>query len=153
MPDYRMSHSLRQESPLLATHLRSHLLSFLAPLLRTLDQQLDRRLVTTFVLTIQAIELTWRYSKSELAIESPRVWTWERRAKLLWMLTLAYAFLLSLLDTALSELRNRLLRAWCHRTGKRSREIAAPLYRLRSALSRLWQTYPGSPTAPSLSSG
>ena len=28
-----------------------------------------------------------------------------------------------------------------HRTGKRSREVAAPLYRLRSALSRLWQAY------------
>jgi len=39
----------------------------------------------------------WRYSKSELAMESPRVWIWERREKLLLIVTLVYAFLLSLL--------------------------------------------------------
>jgi hypothetical protein len=33
------------------------------------------------------IECAWRYSKSELAMESPRVWTWERREKLLLMVT------------------------------------------------------------------
>ncbi|NTV99832.1 MAG: transposase [Oscillochloris sp.] len=43
------------------------------------------------------IEQTWRYTKSELAFESPRVWTWERREKLLLMATLVYAFLLSAL--------------------------------------------------------
>jgi hypothetical protein len=46
------------------------------------------------------IECAWRYSKSELAMESPRVWTWERREKLLLMVTLVYAFLLSLLASA-----------------------------------------------------
>lgn len=75
------------------------------------------------------IECAWRYSKSELAMESPRVWTWERREKLLLMVTLVYAFLLSLLASAWEELRSWLLRTWCHRTGKRSREVAAPLYR------------------------
>ncbi len=99
------------------------------------------------------IECAWRYSKSELAMESPRVWTWERREKLLLMVTLVYAFLLSLLASEWEELRNWLLRVWCHRTGKRSREVAAPLYRLRSALSRLWQAYLSSPATLRLNSG
>lgn len=88
------------------------------------------------------IEMTFRFTKSELAMESPRVYTWERRMKLLFMVTLAYAFLLSLLDGTLSLLREWLLRNYCHRTGKRGRETPAPLYRLRAALSRLWQTFP-----------
>lgn len=99
------------------------------------------------------IEVTWRYSKSELAMESPRLWTWERREKLLLMATLVYAFLLSLLDPALQPLRAWLLRFWCHRTGKRSRQTPAPLYRLRSALSRLWQKFLPSPLTQSLSLG
>jgi hypothetical protein len=87
------------------------------------------------------IELSWRYGKSELAMESPRLWSWERRQKLLLLATLAYAFLLSLLTPAHLTLRNWLLRYWCHRTGKRSRAVSTPLYRLRSALSRLWLAY------------
>lgn len=87
------------------------------------------------------IEMTWRYSKSELAFESPRLWTWERREKLLLLATLAYAFLLSLLVPAMNELRAHLLRYGCHRTGSRSQEAALPLYRLRSAISRLWLAY------------
>ncbi|HZS86003.1 MAG TPA: transposase [Chloroflexota bacterium] len=88
------------------------------------------------------IELVWRYGKSELALESPRLWSWERRHKLLLIVTLAYAFLLSLLSTTDSLLRRQLLRHWCHRTGKRSQETLTPLYRLRSALSRLWLSHP-----------
>ena len=88
------------------------------------------------------IELVWRYGKSELAMESPRVWEWEVRLKLLLLATLAYAFLLHLLASSFDELRTLVLRNWCHRTGKRYEEVAAPLYRLRSALSRLWQTAP-----------
>jgi hypothetical protein len=87
------------------------------------------------------VETTWRYGKSELAMESPRVWTWERREKLLLMATLVYAFLLSLLDPAMEEVRHWLLRCWCHRTGKRSRDAPTPLYRLRSALGCLWQEH------------
>jgi hypothetical protein len=54
------------------------------------------------------IEMSWRYSKSEL----------------------------------LEALREAVLRSGCHWTGKRGRPGAAPLYRLRSALSRLWQAAP-----------
>ncbi len=88
------------------------------------------------------IETAWRYNKSELALESPRVWAWENRLKLLLIVALAYAFLLSLLEPALTQLREWLLQTGCHRTGKRSQEALTPLYRLRSALSRLWLTYP-----------
>jgi hypothetical protein len=99
------------------------------------------------------IEQTWRYNKSELACESPRVWTWERRETFLLMLTLVYAFLLSLLARSFDELREVCLRWGCHRTGKRSRLVAAPLYRLRAALSRLLGVHPGTPLMPSLNPG
>ena len=56
------------------------------------------------------VEMAWRYSKSELAMESPRLWFWENRLGLLLMVTLAYAFLLSLLDPARQGLRQWLLR-------------------------------------------
>lgn len=88
------------------------------------------------------LEMVWRYGKSELAMESVRVWTWERRKKLLLLAALAYAFLVSLLDATYDLLRAWLLQQWCHRTGKRSRDTPTPLYRLRSALSRLWLAYP-----------
>jgi hypothetical protein len=61
------------------------------------------------------IEMTWRFSKSELAAASPRLWKWEPRLKLLLMVSLVYSFLLSLLDGSLSKLRDWLLRYWCHR--------------------------------------
>ena len=91
------------------------------------------------------IEMTYRYSKTELAMESPRLWCCERRLKLLFLATLAYAFLLSLLKLACPEVVEGLLRNWCHRTGERYRQFAIPFYRLRSALSRLWLTYRPSP--------
>lgn len=94
------------------------------------------------------LEMVWRFGKSELAMESVRVWTWERRKKLLLLATLAYAFLVSLLDPSCDLLRTWLLDHWCHRTGKRSRDAPTPLYRLRSALSRLWLAYPWSSHQP-----
>jgi hypothetical protein len=99
------------------------------------------------------IEMSYRYSKTELAMESPRLWCWERRLKLLFLATLAYAFLLSLLKSVCPQLVEQLLRYWCHRTGKRYRQFAIPLYRLRSALSRLWLTYRPSLTFPSQNLG
>lgn len=88
------------------------------------------------------IEQTWRYDKSELAFQSPRVWSWDVRLKLLALATLASAFLLHLLLPRYGPLRLWLLRHYCHRTGQRLRRIKAPLYRLRSALSRLWHQHP-----------
>jgi hypothetical protein len=92
------------------------------------------------------VEMTWRYSKTELTMKSPRLWFCHNRLKLLLMVTLAYAFLLSLLDSELQRLRKWLLRYWCHRTGKRSQGILAPLYHLRSALSYLWLDFPPPPS-------
>ena len=89
------------------------------------------------------VETAFRYSKTELAMESPRLWFWNNRLKLMLMVTLVCAFLLSLLSLP-EPARSSLLRSWCHRTGKRYREASIPLYRLRSALSRLWAAYPPS---------
>jgi hypothetical protein len=88
------------------------------------------------------IEMTFRFSKAELALESPRLWFWDNRFKLLMMVPLVYAFLLSLLAAPSLPW---LLRTWCHRTGQWGQDILAPLYRLRAALSRLWLTFPSSP--------
>lgn len=87
------------------------------------------------------VEVSIRYSKSELAFESPRLLSWQRRAKLLAIASLVQAFLFSLLDDCILPLRAWLLDHWCHRTGKRNRSTAAPLYRLRLALSQLWLAF------------
>lgn len=84
------------------------------------------------------IETSFRYEKSELALESPRIWAFENRLKLLGIVTLVYAFLLHLLDPVYRIVRESVLRLKCHRTGKRCKTILAPLYRLRWAMSRLW---------------
>lgn len=88
------------------------------------------------------VEMAIRYHKSELALESPRVFQWQARHKLLLIASLAYVFLLSLLASSLTPLCAWLLQSFCHRTGKRSRDTPAPLYRLRFALSFLWLTHP-----------
>ena len=95
------------------------------------------RLVFAYVRRWQ-IEMCWRYNKSELGMESPRLWHWEQREKLMMIATLVYAFLLSLLEPVLTAMCSWILRHFCHRTGKRSCLTAAPLYRLRSAIARLW---------------
>jgi len=88
------------------------------------------------------VEMTIRFHKSELAFESPRLFRWSSRHKLLLIAALAYAFLLSLLTPVRTTLSSWLLHTFCHPTGKRSRETPAPLYRLRFALSFLWLTHP-----------
>lgn len=96
------------------------------------------------------IEMSLRFTKSEMAFESPRLLHWESRLKFLLIASLAYAFLLSLLP--LTDSLFRLLSTFCHRTGKWSQVISAPLYRLRLAISRLWLSFrPHS--LPSLDSG
>jgi hypothetical protein len=88
------------------------------------------------------IELTWRENKSELAFQSPRLWHWEPREKLLLVATLAYAFLLTMLEPCYEPLCRWLLRRFCHRTGWHCRQAHAPFARLRMALSRFWQEFP-----------
>lgn len=85
------------------------------------------------------IEMSLRFTKTEMAFESPRLFKWESRLKFLLIATLAYAFLLSLLQTLQPTLA--LISKYCHRTGKWSREISAPLYRLRLAISHLWLAF------------
>ena len=87
------------------------------------------------------IEACFRFNKSEMALESPRLWTWERRLKLLMIVTLAYSLLLELLQLP-DSWRKALFQKWCHRTGKRSRETPTPLYRLRTALGALIRDSP-----------
>lgn len=94
------------------------------------------------------VEMCYRACKTDLAMESPRLWFWENRLKLLLMVSLVYAFLLSLLAPHLVPLMEELLRNWCHRTGERYRQAAIPLSRLRLALSSLWLSHP-----PVLNSG
>ena len=84
------------------------------------------------------IETSFRYGKCELALESPRLWSLDNRLNLLGIVLLAYAFLLFLLEEVHAERVQALLRLKCHRTGQRCHEALVPLYRLRWALSRLW---------------
>lgn len=88
------------------------------------------------------VEMAIRYNKCELAFESPRLFQWQPRQKLLWIAALAYAFLLSLLIHPFAPLTSWLLHTFCHRTGKRSRDTPAPLYRMRFALALLWLSHP-----------
>jgi hypothetical protein len=87
------------------------------------------------------IETSFRYGKSELAMESPCLREWENTLKLLGLVTLVYSFLLYLLQESYINIREYLLRLKCRRTGKRCQSVQAPLYRLRWALSRLWEEY------------
>lgn len=88
------------------------------------------------------IEMALRFEKCELALESPRVRAAETRSKVFGILTLVYAFLLSLLHPQLNSLCRWLLQHWCARTGQWRHRVATPLYRLRAALACLWQTHP-----------
>ena len=86
-------------------------------------------------------EQGFRFLKSEMALESPRLWFWDNRLKLMAIVTLVYDFLLRTLTNWKSWI-NGFFRNWCHRTGKRYRDARIPLYRLRMAiancLSVLW---------------
>lgn len=88
------------------------------------------------------IEESFRFQKSELHIESLRLQGWEPRRKLLLLVTLAYGFLLSALTPSLLLVRCQLLTHWCQRADWPMWTAKVPLYRLRWALSRLWQRHP-----------
>ena len=79
-------------------------------------------------------EQGFRFLKSEMGLESPRLWFWDNRMKLMAIVTLAYDFLLSILRNW-KDLIQLLFKRWCHRTGKRYRDASIPLYRLRLAIS------------------
>lgn len=98
------------------------------------------------------VEMSIRYDKCELAFESPRLRLWETQKRLLLIATLAYSFLLALLLPDLLDFKDWLLRFWCHRTGKWSLDVKAPLYRLRIAISHFWLSHPP-PFLLGLSSG
>jgi hypothetical protein len=99
------------------------------------------------------IEMVWRFCKAELAFESPRLWKLSTRLKLLFIATLAFAFLLLLLQLPDPSLKSFLLDTFCHRTGKRCRMATTPLYRLRAALSRLWLDFPPTFSYSAINSG
>jgi hypothetical protein len=84
------------------------------------------------------IEMAFRFFKSELACESPRLVALAAREKLLLIASLVYAFLLTLLRLYPLEWIYRIISRWCSTAFKRSRRLAAPLYRLRLAISRLF---------------
>ncbi|MBX0331655.1 transposase [Pontibacter sp. HSC-14F20] len=84
------------------------------------------------------VEQAFRFNKAEMGMESCRLWFWDNRMKLLQIVTLVYAFLLSLLEKELRQAVSNLLRQGCHRTGKRCRKTPTPLYRIRLALANLW---------------
>ena len=79
-------------------------------------------------------EQGFRFLKSEMGLESPRLWFWDNRMKLMAIVTLAYDFLLRLLCNWKSMMP-LFFKRWCHRTGERYRKAAIPLYRLRMAIS------------------
>lgn len=80
------------------------------------------------------IEQSFRVGKAELGLESPRLWFWENRLKLMAIVTLVYDFLLSMIRNWNSFIPI-LLKNWCHRTGNRYRNASIPIYRLRLAIS------------------
>jgi hypothetical protein len=86
------------------------------------------------------VEMSLRFTSSEMAFVSPRLRAWKVRLKFLLIASLAYAFLLSLL--ANMDFLFSFISHSCHKTGKWSRAIiSAPLFRLRLALSRLWLAF------------
>ena len=80
------------------------------------------------------IEQAFRVGKTELGLESPRLWFWENRLKLMAIVTLVYDFLLYLIRDWNSFIPF-LLKKWCPRTGNRYRMASIPIYRLRLAIS------------------
>lgn len=80
------------------------------------------------------IEQAFRAGKAELGMESPRLWLWENRLKLLGIVALVYDFLLSLLRHWPGWVPV-FLKRWVPRTGNRHRNASVPIYRLRLAIA------------------
>jgi len=88
------------------------------------------------------VEMSFRSLKSELAIQSLRVYDWEVRLKLLGLLTLAYAFLMDLMRESMRAARDWLMDYACHRMGSHLQQVSVPFTRVRIALSKLWLQCP-----------
>ena len=82
------------------------------------------------------VEQVFRFGKTAMGIESLRLWFWENRLKLLMLVTLVMAFVLTLFDTA-KKFSWRLIKTWVPRTGNRQKKTFLPIYRLRLAISQL----------------
>ena len=80
------------------------------------------------------IKQAFRAGKAELGMESPRLWLWENRLKLLSIVALVYDFLLSLLRNWPGWVP-AFLKRWAPRTGNRHRSASVPIYRLRLAIA------------------
>ncbi len=80
------------------------------------------------------IEQAFRVGKAELGMESPRLWFWENRLKLLGIVSLVYDLLLSLLRHWPGWVPV-FLKRWAPRTGNRHRNASVPIYRLRLAIA------------------
>jgi len=82
------------------------------------------------------IEQTFRFGKTAMAMEAPRLWRFENRIKLLMIVTLAFSFLLQFFRKYKQDAR-KIINTWCPRTGKWQDRVALPLYRLRLAICQL----------------
>ena len=88
------------------------------------------------------VETAFRYNKAELGIESIRLKAWEKRMKLISIIMLVYAFLLSTLNYAGGILLKMMLKIASDRKRKRYRDASIPLYRIREILDFLWNQVP-----------
>ena len=79
-------------------------------------------------------EQGFRFLKSELGLESPRLWFWDNRMKLMSIVTLVYDFMLQMLRNW-RNWAQPFMENYCHRTGERYRQASIPLYRFRMAIS------------------
>ena len=82
------------------------------------------------------VEQVFRFGKTAMGIQSPRLWFWQNQLKLLMLVALVMAFLLTLLAEHLNYAW-QLIHTWVPRTGKRQKNTSLPLYRLRLAVSLL----------------
>lgn len=80
------------------------------------------------------IEQTFRFNKSELGIQSIRLWDFENRKKMMMLVTLVFDFLLQFWRNW-QCIAWGAINYWCPRTGNRLAEIHQPIYRLRAAFS------------------
>jgi hypothetical protein len=80
------------------------------------------------------IEQAFRFNKSEMGIQSVRLWSFANRQKLMFIVTLVFGFLLQLHRNRIAVV-NKLIDAWCPRTGNWQTRVRLPIYRLRLAIS------------------